>query len=135
MEEQLEKEKQKRVEHLAQVGLRRMFQQGPARGWTAWHDLYEHNLYQKRLSQSAALSKPRLVHAVTHWRTDYESDTKLRASMTQEAKLKEAEGLREAAEKENVKLREELAEARELMLTGNAREIEMERRLQGGARR
>ena len=33
-------EREKRVEHLANVGLRRMFQQGLAKGWTAWQEQY-----------------------------------------------------------------------------------------------
>ena len=41
MEAQLEEERIKRVEHLANVGLRRIFQQSLARGWSAWLEMYQ----------------------------------------------------------------------------------------------
>ena len=51
--EQLEAERQKRVEHLAQVGMRRIMQQGLARGWSAWYDQWEEYTRNKRLLAAA----------------------------------------------------------------------------------
>ena len=59
---ELEAEREKRVQHLATVGIRRMFQAGIAKGWSAWHDLWEEKVRQQRLLKAAAarLSKPKV---------------------------------------------------------------------------
>ena len=69
MQQKLEEERQKRVEHIAQVGMRRIMQQGLAKGWTAWHDQWANKVHQKRLLAASAgrLAKPKLAHAVSHW--------------------------------------------------------------------
>ena len=65
----VEEERAKRVEHLGQVGLRRIMQQGLAKGWSAWHEMWEEKARQQRLLKGAAarLAKPKLAAAVTHW--------------------------------------------------------------------
>ena len=70
-------EREKRVEHLANVGLRRMFQQGLAKGWTAWQEQYYAITRQKRLLQASAarLAKPKLSAAVSFWRHDWRMST------------------------------------------------------------
>ena len=61
----LEEEREKRVAHLQQIGVRRLFSQGLARGWTAW--VHEYNEYKrkKNLLQNAGarMARPKLVHA------------------------------------------------------------------------
>ena len=51
-----------RVQHLATVGIRRMFQAGIAKGWSAWHDMWEEKTRQQRLLKAAAarLAKPKV---------------------------------------------------------------------------
>ena len=58
----LEKEREMRVQHLATVGIRRMFQAGLAKGWSAWHDMWEEKTRQQRLLKAAAarLAKPKV---------------------------------------------------------------------------
>ena len=89
MQEQLEQEREARVQHLANVGLRRMFQQGLARGFTAWKDQYLNYIHARRLLQQAGarLAKPKLAQAVTHWRHDMEAARLAAASETMESKL------------------------------------------------
>ena len=87
-DEQLEMERAKRVEHLAQVGVRRMFQQGLAKGWTAWHDLWAEKVRQTNLLKASAgrLARPKLAHAVSHWKRDWENIELAKAQMTAEGR-------------------------------------------------
>ena len=48
MQLKLEQEKEKRVAHLQQLGVKRLMQQGLARGWTAWYDMYSEEQRKKR---------------------------------------------------------------------------------------
>ena len=50
--QQLEQEKEKRVAHLQQVGMRRLLKQGLARGWSAWHEVYSEAMRQRQLLTS-----------------------------------------------------------------------------------
>ena len=63
-EEEIEREE--RVQHIAQVGIRRIMQQGLAKGWTAWHDKWVTLSRQRNLLKASAgrLMKPRLAAAV-----------------------------------------------------------------------
>ena len=130
-EEQLEAEKQ-RVEHIAQVGLRRMFQGKLAKGWTAWLDMYLEKVHQQRLlAQSAGrLAKPKLSAALTHWRKDWEAEEKERKAARQKQKLMAASGDREALAVELDMVKKELAAARKAMLEGRGQEAEMQRQMQ-----
>ena len=75
LEEQLAAEREKRVAHLQQMGIRRLMNAGLSRGWTAWHDLYQEQMHQKRMLQAAGarLRKPKLVAAFKHWEHDWEA--------------------------------------------------------------
>ena len=68
MRRKLDEEKAKRVEHLGQMGMRRIMQQGLAKGWGAWHTMWEEKARQQRLlaASAARLTKPKLAAAVTH---------------------------------------------------------------------
>ena len=135
-EEQLERERQKRVEHLAQVGLRRILQQGLARGWQAWFDMWETHVYQKRLlaQSTARLSKPRLVHAVTHWRVEWETAVAAARFSAKKSALASDVATHESQNamlrKELAKVQAELNEARKAMAEGRGLEMEKERQMQ-----
>ena len=70
MEEELEKEREKRVEQVGAQALKRIVQQDLAKGWGAWHAMYSEHLRQKRMLAGAAsrLTKPALVACMSHWR-------------------------------------------------------------------
>ena len=73
MEEELEREREKRVAHLQQLGVKRLMNQGLARGWSAWHDMWAERVRKMRLMKRAGglLLRPRLVHSYRVWRTDW----------------------------------------------------------------
>lgn len=54
----LEEERDKRVQHLQSIGVRRLCQQGLARGWTAWLDQYREYTRQLRLLKVRARGGP-----------------------------------------------------------------------------
>ena len=132
MQEELEREREKRVAHLQQIGVRRLMQQGLARGWTAWLEVYEDYVHKKRMLKTAAsrLSKPKLVASFVKWQRDWEAEEAAKGRMTQEQRVADAEASRAAAEAEAAKLRDELAKARDDMLAGRGQEAERERLLQ-----
>ena len=85
----LEAEKDKRVAHLQGIGVRRLMQQGLARGWGAWHEVYVEYRRKQRLLKNAGsrLTKPKLVHAFMHWQHDWQVETAYVAAMSQEERL------------------------------------------------
>ena len=70
MEEELEREKEKRVQHLGQQGLKRMMNQKLSMGWTAWHGMWSEQVRQRNLLKQAGarLTKPKLIASYAHWR-------------------------------------------------------------------
>ena len=132
MEEVLERERQKRVEHLGQLGIKRLLNQKLAMGWSAWHGKWAEKVHQRNLLKKAGarLTKPKLMHAYSHWRKDYEIDQQLEAHMSTEQKLLQREKEKAELEEGMAKLRKELAEAREAMVTGRGQEAELQRRMQ-----
>ena len=131
-QEQLEKEREARIQHLAQNGMRRMMKGELARGWTAWHDQWADFVHKKRLLANSAmrLSKPKLAASFTHWQRDWEYEMAASALMTGEQKLTEEVKRRTIAETELTKVREELFQARKAMAEGRGLEAERERRAQ-----
>ena len=132
MQEELEREKEKRVAHLQQLGVRRLMQQGIARGWSAWLDVYLDYQHKKRMLQTAAsrLAKPKLVASFLHWQRDWERETQAQL-------LAEADAKREAAEAEAAALRGELAKAARICSgrgRGRARLLQEELAAEGEAR-
>ena len=128
-QEELEREREKRVAHLQQLGVRRLMQQGLARGWTAWLDIYLDYQHKKRMLKTAAsrLSKPKLVASFVKWQRDWEAEEAAKATMSHAQRLAEMDAKRAAAEADADALRHELAKAREAMLSGRGREEEMAR--------
>ena len=97
-EEKLEAEKEKRVAHLQQLGVRRLCQQGLARGWTAWVDVYESQQRKKRLHMTAGarMAKPKMVPAFTHWLHDWEANAKKSVAMSVARAGRELQAARQA---------------------------------------
>ena len=68
MREEMAAERERRVEHIGQMALRRIVQAGLARGWQQWYDEYYEAKRQKQLLAQAAgrLAKPQLSAAYSH---------------------------------------------------------------------
>ena len=49
-------EKEKRVEHLCGMILRRILKKDLSRGWTAWHEMWSIESHQRRLLQGAGFA-------------------------------------------------------------------------------
>ena len=69
--EALEREKEKRVENVAGMAVKRLANQNILRGWTAWHALYAEHVRKRRMLAQAAsrLARPGLTAAMSHWRS------------------------------------------------------------------
>ena len=132
LEEQLEAEREKRVAHLGQVGIRRLMQQGLARGWTAWHDMYAEKLRQRRLLKQAGnrLTRPKLSASYVHWRKGWEIEVSMNKSMTHEELLAAEVAASDAMRLELNKLKKELEKARANMMAGRGKEAELQRRME-----
>ena len=132
MEEELEREKEKRVAALQQQGMKRLMNQGLARGWSAWHGMWSEKVRKKNMLKQAGarLTKPKLAAAYGHWKRDWDLDVALNASMTQEQRLAAEIATRQTVEALNLELTQELEKARAAMLTGKGLEVEMQRRMQ-----
>jgi hypothetical protein len=126
MHQQLEAEKEKRVEALGQQGLKRMMNQKLAMGWSAWHEMWSHKVHQRNLLKKAGarLTKPKLTQTYSHWKQDWATDKAASAKMTLDEKAAQAAAERDAINadlrKEVLKLRTELDAARTAMLTSPA---------------
>ena len=132
MEEELEREKEKRVEHLKSIAIRRIALKDLSRGWSGWHGMWAERLRQQRvLKQSLGrLMRPALIGAYAHWRRGWEIELKLEASMNQQQKLQAAIFKGKELEAANAQLHHELKHAREAMISGRGQEMEAQRRLQ-----
>ena len=132
MVKNLAEEREKRVAHLQQIGMRRLANMGLARGWSAWVETNQDRLRKQQLLRGAAgrLSKPKMAASFLHWLRDWEAEEKAKAVLTQEQRLHSEVSARKLIESECHQLREELARAREAMLAGRGHEAEMERLMQ-----
>ena len=120
MNGKLEEEKEKRIQHLQQLGVRRIVQQTLFKGWSTWREIYEQRTKRKRLLQQAAnrLMKPALVAALKHWETDWKAKQMKRAKMSLEEQLAEERALRQAAEARLAEVQAELTAAKEELKKG-----------------
>ena len=132
MQRQIEEEREKRVAHLQQIGVRRLIQQGLARGWNAWHDNYSDYQRKKRMLKGAGarLAKPKLVASFVKWRQDWEAEEKEKAQMSQAERLAHEVNKRNVVEAELVQVRKELRDARQAMLEGRGEDAEKQRLMQ-----
>ena len=87
--EMFERDRQARIEHLAEVALRRMRSRTLAQGWTNWLAPYRLGNQRKRILQfaSRSLLKPRQSFAFNHWRWDW------KATLARQARDARAEAL------------------------------------------
>ena len=136
MEEKLAFEKEKRVQHLSQIGLKRMMNHKLAMGWSGWREMYLTTTRKKRLLMAAGarLTKPKLVHAFAHWQRDWDIETQhllaekaAEAKMTHEQRLAKERDARKMLEQRLAKTEAELQKARMDALSGDGRAAELER--------
>ena len=138
---QAEKDKEARVEHLAQKALKRIANQGIMRGWTAWSDQYQLAARQKRMlaAAGARIMRPALAKSLSHWKSDWETDR--RKQLAQEVRRRagakysgeasaEIEEVRAQAEAEKATLKKQAEEDKRralekqrIELTGSVEEI------------
>jgi Ca2+-binding EF-hand superfamily protein len=138
MEQQLDKEREKRVAHLAQLGVKRLMQQGLARGWSAWEEQWSDAVHKRNLLKGAAsrLMKPKMVAAFMHWQRDWDADeadrkaeAAARAAMTTEEIMSSERLKRVALEDQILKLEADLQAAREAMRAGSGMEQDLKRQI------
>ena len=117
----LEAERERRVAHVQQLAVRRMAQQGLARGWRAWAEATKEARRREALLRSvgARLLRPKLAASVAAWRRSWEAAelsrriSQARAAAAQEKLGAEAAAAR-AIEEAAAKARAEVAEAEAL---------------------
>ena len=100
-----------------------------SKGFEAWADMYFESVRRHRLLASAAarLAKPKLAAGYTHWKHDWHVEQRATARMTTKQRLEAERSRLATSEAEVMKLRAELAKARESMLAGTGREEELQR--------
>ena len=88
-EEELEREKEKRIEQVKNMAVRRILLKDLARGWTGWHGMWSEKVRQRNLLKQAGarLTKPKLVAAYSHWIKDWNAEMSSLANMTQDEKV------------------------------------------------
>ena len=93
-----EEEREKRVEHLQEMAVRRLGRMELARGWGGWLETYLVAARQKRQLAAAVgrLQRPKLAACVSQWRRDWEAEEKAKAERDREL-LADAQKRREAA--------------------------------------
>jgi hypothetical protein len=135
LEEQLEQEKEKRIEQTKEMAVRRIFKRELTRGWVAWYDQYVEKARERNLLKASAsrLTKPKLVACVHFWREDWRAEQAealnkqaLTTAQRLEKEVRECTLL--AAQVEQ--LNSELAEARQAAMEGRGLEVEMRRRME-----
>jgi hypothetical protein len=130
---QLEAERERRVEGLKAVAIRRMVLKELARGWSGWFAMYEAQVHQRNLLKKAGarLTKPQMSACYHHWRRSWEeieAASLRRGALAAELRAVELGTSHGTLAAECERLRAELAAAREAMLRGEGYEAERERR-------
>ena len=61
------------MQHLGQLGIKRMMNHKLSLGWSAWIEMYENCVRQRNMLKAAAsrLTKPKLVAGFKHWQQDW----------------------------------------------------------------
>ena len=109
MKEQEEEARLKRVEEYGRKAMRRIMQQGLARGWEAWQQQYLEHVGKQRMLKTVAsrLMKPKLSASFTHWWHDWEDQQRSEEVLSQAGRLRSKWN---KIEEENARLREQLEE-------------------------
>jgi len=91
-EDRLELEREKRVEHLKSVAIRRIALKDLARGWMGWHGMWSEKVRQRNLLKQAGarMTKPKLIASYSHWFKDWMLEAGAKYA-TAEAKLRGAQ--------------------------------------------
>ena len=131
MEAKMELEKEKRVDHLQKIGMKRLMNAGLARGWSAWHGLYAERRRKRNMLRQvgARLTKPKLLACYAHWRKGWEIEVHVSRTMTHAERLAAEEANSQALQQELNGLRKELEAARQAMLDGRGQEAELKRQM------
>lgn len=71
--EQLERERERRVEQIGRICLKRMMNQTIAMGWSAWHGMWSAKVRQRTLLKKTVsrLSKPKLSASYSFWKQSF----------------------------------------------------------------
>ena len=114
LRDELQREREGRADRLKHVALRRMKSQGVARAWTTWLEAYRQRAHARRLLLKARgrLARPRLSHALQHWRRDHEAEAAAKAARVQELLLQRAMAAESEAEARLSSARDQLARLR-----------------------
>jgi len=93
-------EKEKRVEHLTQMAVRRLGRRDISRGMNAWIDMFTESRRRQRMLKLCAskLSRPKLVNSYVHWRQSWEMEQVISKKLTAKQQLALERSLRENAE-------------------------------------
>jgi hypothetical protein len=129
LEEQLERERAKRVEHIQYVAGKRIGNRSLALGWSKWHGDYAERARRSRVLKAAGakLLRPKLVQSYGHWRRDWEIEVASNAKLTLVEQIEKAKKEAREKEAELLRLRGEMDEARMAMEEGRGAEL-MERK-------
>jgi len=132
MQERLEADKEKRIEHTKEMALRRIGKRDLTRGWTAWYGgWYEQRRRTNVLKAAGArLTKPKLMACYQSWRRDWEVETNAKASMSIAEKLAAEIKEKTATQQQLAKVTKELEDARQAMLEGRGQEAELQRQME-----
>ena len=100
--QKLDDEREKRVAHLGQIGIKRMLNHKLSMGWTAWREMHQTATRRRNLLKRAGyrLAKPMAAAAFKHWQDDWQSTQHKKAHMTLEQLLAEEIALRKAVQLE-----------------------------------
>ncbi len=133
LQRELEEERDRRVEGLKAVAIRRIVLKDLARGWSGWAEVYSAGVHQRNLLKKAGarLTRPKLIATYQHWRRGWEeaeAASLRRSALAAELRVTELGSSHGALEAECERLRHELAAAREAMLRGEGHEVELRRR-------
>jgi hypothetical protein len=132
LQEQLEREKEKRIEHVQFVAARRIANRALASGWSKWHGDWADGKRLNRMLKAAGgrMLRPKLVAGYQHWRRDWEEEVAEKKAMSIAEQLDAQRQQTYKAEAELRVMREELESARHAMIEGRGLEAEQKRLLE-----
>ena len=116
MQEELERERLKRVEHTQHMAIARLAKRELSRGWLGWAAPYRERMRRRRMLQAVGskLLKPKLVRAYQHWHKDWKDTTWTRESMSLGEQLRLEQREREALAIRLQKIAREYQDQRQL---------------------
>ena len=130
--EQLEREKEKRIEHTKQMAVRRIAKRDLARGWSAWVEPYLEKKRRLRMlaAAGARMRKPKVTASFSHWKHDWEGEVHVRATMSIADQLRLRTKETHALQAQLQGARDELDSARQAMMEGRGLEAELQRQME-----